>query len=266
MESKTPDSTWICLRLPPAGLREARLQCHHAIQINTRLARGFVPAQSDDRHTSLTWDAQAAALMGQPFSAGGRELRAGLRLRDLTLLFDGLVFPLDRGSFNEALDWLGDQLRARGLDPAPLAQPIHFELDDHPLLHGARFAASSCARELEELTRYYGNAAACIGEVHAPVRCWPHHFDIAVLLVKGEHSLGVGMSPGDASYAEPYFYVSPWPAPAADQLPVLQSRGHWHTEGWTGAVLTASQFAGDDSQEPLVRAFIEDAVAACGVV
>lgn len=247
----------------PARLREARLQCHHAVQINTRLARGFVAPQADDSHTSLSWDARAEALMGQPFSAGGREVRAGVRLRDLTLLFDGLAFRLDGSSLNDALGWLGAELRARGLDPEALARPIHFELEDHPLLHGAKFEAGPLAKELEELARYYGNAAGRIGEVFSPVRCWPHHFDIAALRVRGEHSLGVGMSPGDASYAEPYFYVSPLPSPAADKLPNLDSRGHWHTEGWTGAVLTASQFAGDDLQERLVGAFLEDAVAAC---
>ena len=260
MDHKQTDSAWIALRLPPEGLVEARLQCHHAVQINTRLARGFVAAQSDDSHTSLTWDPRAAALMGQPVTFGGRELRAGLRLRDLTLLFHGLEFPLDGASLNDGIGWLGEQLRALGLDPSPLKRPIHFELEDHPLMHGAKFSAAPLARELEELAHYYGNAALCIAEVYSPVRCWPHHFDIAALMVSGERSVGVGMSPGDASYAQPYFYVSPWPAPAPDQLPILHSRGHWYTEGWTGAVLTASQFAGEDSQETLVRTFIEDAL------
>jgi hypothetical protein len=255
---------WIRLHLPPEGLVEARLQCHHAVQINTRLTRGFVPAQSDDSHTSLTWDREAVALIGQPLNAGDSQLRAGLRLRDLTLLFDGLTFPLDGRSLDDALEWLGTQLRAHGLDPAPLARPIHFELEDHPLLHGAKFDANSHAQTLEELARYYGNAAFCLEDVSSPVRCWPHHFDIAAPIVRGEHSIGVGMSPGDAIYAQPYFYVTPWPAP--DELPTLHSLGHWHTKDWTGAVLTASQIVGDDSQETLVRAFIDDAVAACATI
>ena len=52
--------------------------------------------------------------------------------------------------------------------------------------------------------------------------------------------MGVGFSPGDDSYAQPYFYVAPWPHPKQDDLPKL-SVGHWHTAGFTAAVLT-----GDD--------------------
>ena len=42
-------SGWSRLHIPGKELVEARLQCHHAVQINTRLARGFVPAKADDR-------------------------------------------------------------------------------------------------------------------------------------------------------------------------------------------------------------------------
>jgi hypothetical protein len=57
------------------------------------------------------------------------------------------------------------------------------------------------------------------------VRCWPHHFDIATLLSlgrgdpEGAAAIGIGMSPGDAYYPQPHFYISPWPAPPADALP-----------------------------------------------
>jgi hypothetical protein len=254
---------WWNLRLSPKHLVAARLQCHHAVQINTRLARGFVAPQSDDSHTSLTWDAPTEALRGEAFLAGGQEVRASLRLRDLTLGFNGREFALDSAALTDGLEWLAEQLRALGLDPAPLFEPIHFELEDHPLLHGGKFEAVSRGPELEELARYYGNAAECIGNLAQPVRCWPHHFDIATLTVKGEGTIGIGMSPGDGSYAEPYFYVSPTPAPAADALPSLHSAGRWHTEGWTGAVLTGSQFAGESNQETLVRMFLEDALSAC---
>jgi hypothetical protein len=59
-------------------------------------------------------------------------------------------------------------------------------------------------------------------------------------------SIGVGMTPGDGNYAEPYWYVSPWPYPTSPQLPDLPA-GAWHTEGWTGAVLTGTDVvaAGD---------------------
>jgi hypothetical protein len=80
------------------------------------------------------------------------------------------------------------------------------------------------------------------------VRCWPHHFDIATLLPgpaagggAQQRTIGVGLSPGDASYGEPYWYVTPWPyPPPPEQLPALPGGGAWHRRGWFGAVLTAT--------------------------
>ena len=58
------------------------------------------------------------------------------------------------------------------------------------------------------------------------VRCWPHHFDMATLFNLGEdRSIGVGFSPGDESYDEPYFYCTPWPPPDQTGMTVI-----WH--GW----------------------------------
>jgi oligo-1,6-glucosidase len=53
----------------------ARLQCHHAAQINTRFARGFVAPKPDDSHTSPTWDPSAGALLGEPFQVATRRAR-----------------------------------------------------------------------------------------------------------------------------------------------------------------------------------------------
>jgi hypothetical protein len=105
------------------------------------------------------------------------------------------------------------------------------------------------------------------------VRCWPHHFDIATLIEfappqggDSGRSIGVGLSPGDSSYPEPYFYVTPWPYPNDPPLPDLAARGEWHTEGWLGAVLTAPSViaAGSaEAQAQCVDEFVESALKAC---
>jgi hypothetical protein len=169
------------------------------------------------------------------------------------------VFPLDGRSFDQALQWLGDRLVQRGLDPAPLSRPLHFALDDDPLLDGATFRLRGREKAFEELGRWYSNAALCLASVASPVRCWPHHFDIAVQILAGEHSIGVGMSPGDVSYGQPYFYVTPWPYPAAADLPPLRL-GKWHTNGWTGAVLTGDEILASADQQQLVEEFLAGAI------
>ena len=64
-----------------------------------------------------------------------------------------------------------------------------------------------------------------------------------------DRSIGVGMSPGDGAYDEPYWYVTPYPIPDGVSLAPLGGGGHWHTEGWTGAVLNASSLESDGAQQ-----------------
>jgi hypothetical protein len=97
-----------------------------------------------------------------------------------------------------------------------------------------------------------------------PVRCWPHHFDIATLVRPRAGTLqtiGIGLSPGDDSYPEPYYYVGPYPTPRARPRPL--SIGSWHTASWWGAALPGSEIVKQmaaDEQARLVTGFIDQAI------
>jgi len=126
---------------------------------------------------------------------------------------------------------------------------------------------SADASALEELARWFAAANDALHEVAArfasmqqapgPVRCWPHHFDIAVQVSMDEaageaaRSIGIGVSPGDQHYPQPYAYVSPSPHPDTASLPDLPPPGRWHTHGFVGAVLTGEDILmlGDRRQE-----------------
>jgi hypothetical protein len=93
------------------------------------------------------------------------------------------------------------------------------------------------------------------------VRCWPHHFDIAVLIgVAAGRTVGAGMEPGDVYYDEPYFYVNLSPRPAAPPTAALAGHGSWHTHEWIGAVLPVSRL-GENAVDD-VRAFLNSAIEA----
>ena len=155
-----------------------------------------------------------------------------------------------------------------------IARPSE-EMPSHAVADGGVFNAT--VAHLAELDRYFAGANAILGTIAArekgagPVRCWPHHFDIASLIALGgsggdARTIGFGMTPGDESYPEPYYYVTPWPYPPAGSLPPLAA-GMWNTEGWTGAVLRASDFAAAHDQQPLIESFIAEAVGYCrGVI
>jgi hypothetical protein len=84
-----------------------------------------------------------------------------------------------------------------------------------------------------------------------PPQLWPEHFDVAVELgseARGARA-GYGASPGDELHAEPYLYVVPWNAAAADgEL--------WSATAFTGAELSyAELLSSDDRREAALQFF-----------
>jgi hypothetical protein len=257
---------------------EARLLAHWAAQLVAAASATLGPAAPDDSHTSLEWIEPARALAGIPL--GSRGVRAALRPADLTLLvLDAAHSTLETlhlggRTLQSGLEWLsGVTARATGNAVVPLTRPMH-ELPDHAVGAGAPFAdgdpaalaqLASCFSIADRLLR--GLAVSLPNA--SPVRCWPHHFDIATLATLDSSStpserartIGVGLSPGDASYRGPYWYVTPWPSPPVDAPPQLAANGAWHRAGWFGAVLSVAHLdAGDEARS---LAFLESAIAAC---
>lgn len=261
-------------------LAEARLQAHYAAQWLARAARAYIEAKPDDSHTSLGWDEALDGFFSQPLNDGAR---LGLKISDLTLALvsaksheKSLAFELEGRTDEEIRAWLGGQMTARGLDAAALDAPSPYEMPAHGIGKGGRYGAAALADALRELAFWFANANLSLGRVRldaegkklevSPVRCWPHHFDIATLISLdpggGEHarSVNAGLSPGDESYNEPYFYVSPYPYPAAAKLPRLSRLGHWHTKGFTAAVAPASKIVGAKDRQAESEAFLAEAV------
>jgi hypothetical protein len=271
-----PQTRWRTLgAVPPGALVATRETLHHAAQLLALAAVSFIPAESDDSHTSLSWLASHRALATQPIFAPS-PIRIALRLPDLALLViddasgrEKAVFALDGASRAEALAWIVARIGNAGLDSSRLRSTLHFTIAPHASDAGAAFHADG--DDLEELARWYGNASAFLEEYGAavdgatPVRCWPHHFDIATLvrLPAGRRlqTIGVGLSPGDQESAEPYFYVGPSPAPST--TPPALTIGAWHTTSWWGAALGASAIvrASDaDAQRAVVGRFVDESV------
>jgi hypothetical protein len=261
--------------VPATALADARLQLHHAAQLAVSAAISYLAARPDDSHTALTWIAEHGALVTEPITAA-RQLRIGLRIANLTVhALDERnestgSFALSGRTIAEAEAWLRATLAEAGCDETRFTSRKHYTIPMHPVASGAAFSAG--AAELEELARYWGNAASVLEDltrttVGASAVCtWPHHFDIATLIeLAGEprRTVGVGQSPGDDSYAEPYWYVGPYPYPPVEALPALAGLGHWHTAGWVGAALPASAYVEAADQRAEVTTFIDSAVAAC---
>ncbi|MGB8332712.1 MAG: hypothetical protein WCE62_21485 [Polyangiales bacterium] len=261
---------------PPAALSRARLQLHWAAQLVSAPGTSMLPPSADFAHTNLGWEPKLGVLAGRNVGAEG--LRAALVFESLELAaVDGIreraSMRLSGRTMQDALGWLGREL---GADRSKLAVPAH-ELPSHPVGAGGVFSdAGPAARS--ELAVWFANAFALIRDIvtdersASPVRCWPHHFDVASLIKLDSgasgteaRSIGIGFSPGDGSYDQPYFYVTPWPYPQGADLPPLSGGAQWHLGGWTGVVLTAERVLAAPRREQVrtVRIALEQGLAAC---
>ena len=277
-------STWRTLgRVDPRELVPARGELHWALQAPAALGATLAAPEDDFSHTSFSWDPAQHALLGSPSEPQG--LRAGLVPAERAIvLVDGngsrLASLAITGLPLAALHtWLESQAAsALGLAQCQLARPAH-AMPDHPIADGETFGSTAHAAGSVELARWFANAAQLLAEIASeepgarPVRLWPHHFDMATLIALDPpgkdpaeaRTLGIGLSPGDLYYAEPYFYVSLRPFPSPEHWPALESGAHWRSEGWVGAVLPGSQLvaATNDGpgQEHAARTFLRSALA-----
>ena len=260
----------------PGELSQARLQLHWAAQLVSATGTSLLPAEADYAHTNLGWDSKLGVLAGR--NVGEEPLQAALVFEGLELVVidDGRErssMQLAGHTLQQALAWLGREVAGDG---DALALPVH-EMPSHPAGEGGVFSEPGTEARIE-LAAWFANAFALIRDVLAddpaasPVRCWPHHFDVGSLItldaalgVEEARSIGIGLSPGDGFYDQPYFYVNPWPYPDAEDLPPLAAGAHWHTSGWTGAVLTADRLISipPEEQQHTVRHALERSVAAC---
>jgi len=265
-------------RIPPAALVAVRNLAHHAAQWPARAARANLGAVPDDSHSAFTWDASHAALVSGVLPAKGGGVRVGIRMARLELIVTSGDSVLDAFQFDARTDaaagaWLDSKLHALGLKPAG-GVTLPYSLPAHPT-GGRPYELGMLGRELGELSRWFGGPAEMLEEFAGklaglrpgpgPLLCWPHHFDMATLVrldsEAGEtaRSVGVGISPGDEFYAQPYVYVSPSPRFDGGNPPALPPPGHWHTEGFFGAVATGEEILAMKDRRKALLAFITGA-------
>ncbi len=276
---------FIIRHCPPEELGGARVVAHSLLQLLTRAARANRPAQADDSHASLMWDSKHQQFMTLPLAATIGDYQLGLSLPSLdrpvarvTWIRAGVIEAQrdPNGISNAAaLVWLDELLTGVGLQPAtpvvlPYALPADVENVDF-------FEIKAQAAALASLAGWFDFAASVLRamrERHSgikpgagPIWVWPHHFDIASYIRLSDSDadtapgIGVGLSPGDESYHQPYLYVNPWPRPDTRDLPDAPAPGHWHTTGFVGTVATAQELLATPEPSSAAVAFTNNAVA-----
>jgi hypothetical protein len=242
-------TAWSMLQNPqPTTLTAARALAHRGAQWPSRAARANLDPVADDSHSALTWHPAKSAFLCEPLKGG---IQVGLRVAVHELVFKQgqhiEAFSLVTNTDAEVAAWLDANLAAAKLKPVtgvklPYEMPsLSFAraIDEGPRLAALAGWFAAGAEVLDELRHKYKRYQP------GPSRCWPHHFDLAMVVdlepekTKDARAIGIGLSPGDDYYAQPYFYLSPYPKPDTANLPELPPGGRWHTREFFGAVATA---------------------------
>jgi hypothetical protein len=274
-------------KIKPYDLTPSRLQLHYAIQFVAAADAALAEPLPDFSHVSLEWNLDLETFAGVPIRATTpfRVALDPISLTSILLNRQGdtiATLPLHQQTLEVGMNWLRSEIAKLGADVTQIALLSYppDDFPDHAIAHGAAFDASQGSAERQELAHFYANTHQLLQEIVAntedasPIHIWPHHFDMATLISlpsrkNGEMmTIGMGLSPGDASYNEPYWYVSPYPYFSTDNLPPLDGNGVWHTQHWLGAVLTASQLVVDSAQaqRSQVRSFLLSAWKASTVL
>ena len=241
--------------IPFEEISKARDFAHEAIQFLANTAISFAQKREDDSHTNCEWSRNLKAFVGTVFGAKNK-ISLGLNISDFKLLLlkeNWTIvdeFLLKDKNLENVLSWLKNNFEIQGLESNKFTLDKHYEITAKTVSDGGKFLVEN-EKAFHELSDYYSNAdlviRAYISDLTnaTPVRCWPHHFDIATLLNIGEEklqSIGIGLSPGDSNNPEPYFYVTMWPYPNIEEVSFTEIPvGNWNFEGWVGTSLLASE-------------------------
>jgi hypothetical protein len=254
-------------------IKKVRLQLHQACQMLAATGISFVDKEADDSHTNLEWVEELNAFESSPFGSH-KQLRLAVNFEDFKLILldedhDFSEFELNGKTEEQAITWYKNALKSSNFDPSPFTMKIHYDITETEQAKGLAFDLFDPASFLE-FSNHYVNANLLLKNIasqnpgSSPVRCWPHHFDLGMIItVEKIKSIGVGFSPGDDHYDEPYYYVSPWPYPDYSLLnnEDLPGEGIWHITGFVSAILTVSDFQRADNQKEYIEEFFDRAIA-----
>jgi hypothetical protein len=265
--------------LNPQQLTPSRIQLHYAIQFIAATGMALGTSQADGSQVTLDWSADVQGFIGRKVS-GIHPFYVALEpialkswiLDDQQRAIAALSLP--GKTMAEALDWHRAELAKLGAEVSQMALLTYpDDFPDYSLAHGAAFENGDAAAR-KAVAAYFAHTRPLLQTLVAsragasPLHIWPHHFDMATLIPLSESgedapTIGVGLSPGDSGYAQPYWYVTPWPYPDPAALPRLPI-GTWHTQGWVGAILRGSEVGdpADPTVQQTLKTFLDEAVQA----
>ncbi len=257
-------------------LSDVKQQFHLALQNVAAVGRKFLEHSDNDENATLTWIPGLSRLAGK-WIEGNVRFRSSISFDDFSIyLVDERVntissFSVVGKTHRQIMIWLEEQIGKLQLQASDLTLNLPYKIQDSPQLNGEKFQANDPDVTME-LMKYFHNTFKVLREfkksreLNSEVYVWPHHFDEALTVMikdtgdpETNSTITLGMSPGDESIQEPYFYVSTWPHVLTSQLPLLENGAIWVEEEWTGSVFLSSELIKKKNQEEIIVNYFEKA-------
>ena len=259
-------------------LKESINIIHHALQFVAIVGKHVLPPRKDDSHTAMEWIPSRMVFAGEwihadkTFRVTLNPERLRLELCDYDWNCLSEINMVNKTKM-EIYALLKSQLAKLGVSVANLSIDMHYDLPRHFTDNGETYKIEN-PDHFREIANYYSNAHLILKQVIANVseatliRCWPHHMDLAtnIIVQRDENGLllrtiGVGLTPPDTYYNEPYFYIRIW---SEDNIQFKEipdpEVGRWHQKDWTGTVLKVSKLAsknGINDQVDVITTFLK---------
>jgi len=253
-------------------IRIVKAQLHHLVQSVAAVGRHMLPEVPEDENAILKWHSADKSLKGMWIDVEGKErVRASLQLQEKLIQIENEAAVISsqnfqRQTFSKLMMWVEGQLGELGFPVDKFSGNLPYEIPAYPTRKGGVFEITN-DEALLELLKYYHNSSIVLNELipsfetATEIRVWPHHFDQATSIKLKDSGnaetstyLGIGFSPGDEHYDEPYFYVNSWPYAEEDDLEPLP-HGNWHTDNWVGAVLLSDEIRKLSNQKSSIISF-----------
>lgn len=271
---------WIKLdKIDHQILQYTRSTLHLATQLVSAAPRSFLPFAENDDNGWLAWNAKQFRLESKYFGPK-LNVQAAIDFSDfkLQLLVEEMVFEeieLYKKSFQDIEKWIKNAFFKLKLDYNQYHLELPYKLDQSfPPKEDYVFDYYDPV-SFKEFSKLYHNAQSVLKKARTEiigkkisVKVWPHHFDMAILHNQTpENSIGIGLSPGDNYYNQPYFYISPYPYPMDEELnntnPIV---GKWHTKDFKALVLKYDEIFKETAEleSQLVYDFLKNGIAISG--
>jgi len=215
------------------------------------LQRAFLPKHPRDWQHGL--EVTMRGLSTQAFTVAGAEMRAVLDLVRNKVRIGSDKWPLQDYDGPELFKEVQVWLQSKGVD---------VELEEPKFANGNRQfdapQATAYAEALWWVEAQFRDLKSKLGEgVTSPILLYPHHFDLSLVWFPHDdkRQLGLGFSTGDETIAEPYLYLTAYPAPTSFMDIELPEGAHWQKDGFSGAILPYAMLQASDQPEELLDQF-----------